>query len=281
MNNKIGVYRRKDSRYECRIFIGKDTNGKRLYKSVYGKTPDEAVEKRNLFVSSLNSAAADPETRIGIIFSDIAEEWLSSKNMDIKQSTYANYRMKLDKHILPYFGDKCISDISAKSVYDFMNEKNSAGKCSRYVSDILIVLKAIFRYAAKTYGVKNIFDHITMPKVHRKEVKVLSDEEIKCLIKLLSAETDRKKLAVLIAIYLGLRIGEICGLKWSDVDFVKKVLYVNRTVQRVQSKGGKRKTEVIVGEPKSEKSKRAIPLSDDLIELLKMFKSNDEYFIIS
>ena len=278
MTNKTKAYERTDGRFECRIFLGKDDNGKRQYKSFYGRTPDEAIEKRSLFVRSMT---AEPEIHMGTVFSTVAEEWLSSKNMDIKRSTYANYRMKLDKHLLPYFGDKKITDISAKMVYDFMNEKKSAGKSIRYVSDILIVLKAIFKYAARTYGIKNAFDHITMPKCRRSEVPILSDDEINRLIKALSGTHDRKNLAVLIAIYLGLRIGEICGLKWSDVDFAEKLLYVNRTVQRIQTKGGKRKTEVVVGEPKSEKSKRAIPLSDELIKLLEMFRSDDDNFIIS
>ena len=154
MSNRNGIYKRKDNRYECRIFLGKNDDGKPKYKSFYGKTAGEAEEKRNLFVSKISCVPQDQEKTAGMRFSAIAEEWLSSKNMDINQSTYANYRMKLDVHILPSFGDMTVSDISAKMVYDFMNEKKSAGKSSRYVTDILVVLKAIFKYAAKTYGVK-------------------------------------------------------------------------------------------------------------------------------
>lgn len=228
MNNSK-PYIRKDGRFECRIYMGKDAAGKPSYKSIYGKTREEALRKRREFVNCReNISPYNGNVRCRFGFAAIAEEWLSWKCVDIKLSTWANYRMKLDVHIIPYYKDRNISDIEPKTIYDLMAEKRRAGLSGRYISNILIVLKAIFRYAARTYGIKNVFDQISIPKRHRSDVNILSDSAPKRLVKLLINTRDRRDIAVLLAVYTGMRIGELCGLKCSDINLDMKLIYVNR-----------------------------------------------------
>ena len=269
------TYLRKDGRWEARLSLG-TINGKRQSKSFYGTSREEA--ERKLFSATLtggNTVITEMTVR------ELCVEWLMISRNRVKASTLANYRMKMEKHIIPSFGDIMCCDLTARTAYDFMQRKLDSGLSPRYVTDIMVLLKSVFKYARREYRIIDPFDGIAMPKCPKPEVRLLTAIEQKRLRSYINSTPSLVNLGVTLALGMGLRVGEVCGLMWQDIDFQKRILSVKRTVQRVAVQGGSRKTAVIVSSPKSESSAREIPIPAGVFSMLKKFRSNADHYIIS
>ena len=272
---KGSTYLRKDRHWKSRISLGV-INGKRQLKSFYGKTNEEAQNKLMLAVISSSEIVVTDMT-----VKELCNEWLMISKNRVKQSSLANYRMKIEKHIIPRFGDTNLCDLTSKSVYIFMHEKQEAGLSPRYVTNIIVLLKMIFKYAQREYGIKNPFIGITIPKYSKKEMHLLNADEQKKLKTYLKEHQNSVSLGITLALAIGLRIGEVCGLMWEDIDFKKRILTVRRTVQRIPVQEGKRKTAVIAGSPKSQTSVREISIPEGVFVMLQKMKSANKYYILS
>lgn len=270
------TYQRKDGRWECRISLG-SVNGKRKYKSYYGATKQEAEYKMMLDCQAVQHHAAVTEMTV----KDLSTEWLYVTRNRIKESTAANYRMKLDKHILPDFGDISVAMLAAKDIYAFIESKLKSGLSARYVTDIIVLLKSIYRYASREYAVRNVLDGIVLPKKKRTEVKVLNKEQQRSLSAYLNSNQNPTNLGVALSLYTGVRIGELCALQWQDIDIVNCTLTVRKTIQRIQTFGGKRKTELIITEPKSTNSLRTIPIPDCIMPMVRQFAGKPGAYVLS
>ena len=270
------TYQRKDGRWECRVSMG-NVNGKRMYKSFYGSTVQEAEYKMMISMQTEQPQNALTEMTVR----ELAAEWFYVTKNRIKESTAANYRMKLDKHILPAFGEKNYSMLTAKDIYAFIERKMKSGLSARYIADIIVLMKSIYRYACREYAVRNVLDSIIMPKRQRKEVRVLTKEEQRRLSAYLNTNRDLVTLGIAISLYTGLRIGELCALQWKDIDIRNKTITVCKTIQRIQSTNGKRRTKVVITEPKSANSNRTIPIPDCLISLISQFIGVPTTFVLS
>ena len=270
------TYQRKDGRWECRISLGTE-GGKRKYKSYYGATEQEAEYKMMIDQSATQQTLAVTEMTV----KQLAAEWLYVTRNRIKESTAANYRMKLDKHILPAFGEKNIAMLAAKDIYAFIENKLKSGLSSRYVTDIIVLLKSIYRYACREYAVLSVLDGIVLPKKKRTEVKVLTKQQQSILSNYLNCNRSTTALGVALSLYTGVRIGELCALQWQDIDLLNRTLTVRKTIQRIQTFGGKNKTELIITEPKSANSLRTIPIPDCIIPMLKQFADKSSAYVLS
>ena len=275
--NKGNVYQRKDGRWESRISIGKDENGKRKFHSFYGKTREEAEYKLMIFQNQTQQEYAVTELTV----KELSAEWLQMMSSGLKQSTQSNYRMKLEKHIIPSFGDRQCCLLKAKEICTFIERKLKSGLSARYVSDILVLLKSLFRYANREYQIRNILDGIIMPKKSKPEIAILTKEQQKKLESYIAENHSLSSLGVSMSMYMGLRIGELCALQWNDVDLEKRTLTVRKTIQRIQDFDGDKKTKLVVTEPKSTKSLREIPIPDCLIPILEEFKNKKNCYILS
>ena len=120
--------------------------------------------------------------------------------------------------------------------------------------------------------------HFTMPKSEKRNLDILNNAERKRLEQYLMYNITESNLAILLCLFTGLRIGELCGLKWSDIDFDNAIVSVRRTVQRINNCGS---SEVIISSPKSKTSVRDVPIPEFLIDVLKMNKKASELFIIT
>lgn len=276
--NRLSIYKRKDGRYEGRIFLGKDTEGKRKYKSFYGSSREEVERK---YSRSELSAYHYKYSQTEMTVKELAYEWLSVMKVHIKQSTAANYAMKLRKHIIPAFGHIGCCELRCRDIYAFIERSFHAGLSARYISDILVLLKSIYKYAHREYNIKNITEGIVMPKKSFPEVRLLDDKELRTLERYTTKNPDKTSLGIAISLYTGLRIGELCALKWEDIDLKKRIISVTKTIQRVQSPNGTAKTRLIITEPKSRRSKRDIPIPQRLAKILKGFASGDEIYVLS
>ena len=274
--SRINTYKRKDGRFESRIYAGRDSSGRRKYRSFYGLSAYEAEQKAADALALTQSAEITDMT-----VRELASEWLCVMSARIKLSTAANYRMKTEKHILPEFGEIQCSSLSGRDIYTFINSRLAAGLSPRYVSDIVVLMRSMFRYAEREYNIRNVLEGIVMPKKPRTEVRLLSASEQKRLYQHALGSGDSTGLAVMLSLTAGLRIGELCALRWEDIDLKKRTLTVRKTVQRIQRFTGGSRTELIVTEPKSESSKRVIPLPKSIISTLLKVKGESECHVIS
>ena len=273
---RYNIYKRKDGRWEGRISRGKKANGKRKFKYIFGKSKEQVRNKIDQFRNNESKNNNCSKT-----LSSLFTEWYNNAKHRVKESTSANYSMKANKHILPNFGDKNISDISSNDVYNFIELKQNEGLSNRYISDIIILMKSLFKYAVTTYRIFNPMDGVSLPKKKTSEIKILDETEQKKLQEYIADNHNRTTMGVALSMSTGIRIGELCGLQWQDIDLEKRILTVRKTVQRIQCKNGLRKTKLIITDPKSESSMRSIPLTESMVEFLKEFKGEDNEFVLS
>ncbi|MBP3856194.1 MAG: site-specific integrase [Ruminiclostridium sp.] len=271
------IYRRKDGRYEARVLLGKDENGKRRYRSFYGSSAEEAEFKM--------LAAREPDT----VSADLTEMTVKELTMEyitvikprLKESSEVNYRMKAEKHIIPAFGNMKCCLLKANDVYQFIESKLKSGLSARYVSDIIVLLKSVYRYASRVYGVNNCLEGIVMPKRTKPEIAVLSKSEQSRLMAYLNGDFDLNALGIALSLHIGIRIGELCALQWKDIDLANRTITVRKTVQRIKSYDGKNATKLVITEPKSASSVRVIPIPECLVSMLEKFKDSADKYILS
>ena len=260
-----------------KFIIGYDESGKAQYQYVYGRTYDEAESK----VIIGQEVAARYLSGKYITVSKAYEEWLNAVVNRVKESTLANYKAKFEKHILPVFADIPCADLSAGRINEFINKKLADGLSASYVRDIITVFKSMLRYAQVEYSFKLSLKNVVLPKVEKKQIEKIGDAEQKRLITYLKANMSLTAFGILLSLCMGLRIGELCGLKWGDVDFQHNILHIRRTVQRIASTNGSRKTKVIISTPKSTTSFRDIAIPDFLMEYFRVFRAEADFYILS
>lgn len=274
------IYKRKDGRFEGRVPVGYHDNGKIKYKSVYARTLSEVKEKMSEVYSIRQN---QPVSSIKLTVREAAEQWLSAAKLRVKESSYANYANIVSKHILPILGGELIINLTTGKLNDFINLKLVSGRLNgkgglsaKSVRDIMTVYRSIENYSAREYGIKET--HFTMPKIEKKQTDILSSTERKKLENYLINNKNKTSISILLCLFTGLRVGELCGLKWEDIDFDNAVLYVKRTVQRVSKNGN---SQVIIGTPKSKTSIRTVPIPAFVLDFLKNYRSCSEFYIIT
>lgn len=275
MNKKFSIYKRKDGRFEGRYFFYEDNV--RKYKSFYGNNYKDVEMK---IVYCLRKETDSP---YDMTVKTLYDEWVLYIRPNIKVSTLSNYMMKFYKHIMPSLGDVPCYEMSIDKVINFIDEKLKTGLSNQYVSDILILLKSIFGYAEKFYNMYNIIEGIRLPKKQNFVTKIPGPQEICIFEKLADENNGRISLAIKIALHTGLRIGEICALKIEDIDLKKRVIKVNKTIQRIQHFESEKcsKTQLTILPPKSYASNRKIPIDDELLDFFKKIKFNKNCFVLS
>jgi len=273
----ITITKRKDGRYVGKFIAEYADNGKAQYHYVYGKTYEEAENKvligREIATRFLSCRY--------VTVSKVYREWLNAVVNRVKESTLANYRNKFEKHILPEFGEIPCADLTAGRINAFINKKLADGLSASYVRDIFTVFKTMLKYAQEEYGFRLSLKNVVLPKAERNQVEKISDAEQKKLVSYLKANMSLTAFGILLSLYMGLRIGELCGLKWEDVDFQNKILHIRRTVQRISSANGNRKTKIVISTPKSATSFRDIAIPDALMRYFEMFRDEADHFILS
>ena len=266
------ITKRKDGRWEARYIKGYQ-NGKAVYAYVYGRSFDEAFQKkseaqreRSDCINNFNSC----------IFSDLAESFLKQKRYQVKESTYAHYCYIINKHILPYFSNYSITEISSLLIEDYVSSKLMNGKIKtedglspKSVKDILSILKSILKYGElKGITSEKSIASVKAPKASKKCIEVLSESERK-IIEEFALSADNMSFGVYLCLYTGLRIGEICALTWADINESIACISINKTILRIQNvELGQAKTRIIIDTPKTESSIRLIPLPPKLAQML-------------
>lgn len=213
----------------------------------------------------------------------ITEEWKEEKKKYVKKSTYAAYQLLIQNHIKPYFGD--LYEVNEEKVQQFVFDKLDAGLSEKTIRDIIIVLKMILKFGIKNGYLEYAQIDAKFPsKQEKKDLDVLSKADQKKFMEHLRNNFAFKNLGIFICLSTGMRIGEICGLRWCDVDTVEGVIKVRHTLQRIYIiEGETRHTELLLDTPKTANSVRDIPMSSELLKMLKSLNKvvNENYYVIS
>lgn len=262
------IYKRKDGRWEARYISSYNADGKAKYKYLYARTYAEVKTKLIRVQNSVETKVEAEKIRDREKYEFWLFEWLRSKRIGIKDSTYIRYRNVIENHINPDLGKYPINKISTPLMERFVSNKLNNGRLDgngglspKTMSDMLTIIKESFKYA-QTAGAVTIcrFDGISL-KRNSQEMRVLSVFEQQQLISVLFEDFDRYKLGVFICLYTGIRIGELCALQWKNISFSEKAIVIEHTMQRLQNDDPNAiyKTRIIITEPKSKASLRTIP----------------------
>lgn len=273
MRTGENIYKRKDGRWEGRYKNGYKPDGSAKYNSVYGKTYSEVKVKLEAF----KRAEKAPQKNVNIKLCDVALEWLETAKIGVKESTYALYRRNVESHIIPHIGGLKLSQITSQRLTAFASDLILHGRCDgkgglspNTVQDICTLTGSILEYAKKEYKANVSLEAPTV-KVPEKEMRVLSLDEQQKLEIYLFANMDLIAIGCLLALYTGLRLGELCALKLSDFDLSSGTVKINKTMQRIKNHDDKNKakTKIIIDTPKSRASVRVLPLPGFLLEIIK------------
>ena len=216
-----------------------------------------------------------------LTLNNLFEVWFSDIKLKVKESTYVNYQMKYEKHVKSALGNYAYEKITADKLNDFIQTKLSSGLSAKYTADIAGVIKSVCRFAKKRYGYYDKSEFITMPKGKAKEKSLLGKTEQTTLNNYLTSNPNASNVGILLSATTGIRIGELCALKWGTIDLEKRTLTIKNTVQRIKSIDGSTATKLIITLPKSNSSVRKIPLPDFIIPILRNLKGNNDYYILS
>lgn len=281
------IHKRKDGRWEGRYKYGFKENGIATYRSVYGKTYTECKNKLEEMKksSSLLPDAKSPELN----FSEILVMWQASNRIRIKGATENKYSWMIEKHILPEFGNKKVVELSSTVINLFLDKKikegsinNSIGLSPSYVKTMAIIIESALNFAVSEKLCEPLKITINKPIIPKNEVHILTIETQQYLENVLHSDRTKVALGTLIALYTGLRIGEICALRWDDIDFDEDVIFVRHTITRVKSSEYNQKTMLIIDTPKTPTSKRIIPILSTLKPYLKIsYENRVSEFVIS
>lgn len=215
--------------------------------------------------------------------SEIITLWENDKKLYVKKSTYSAYLLLIENHINPYFADK--EQITEEDVQKFVLTELRKGLSQKSIKDIIIVLKMILKFAVKQKLLAYNEIEIKFPTVGEKtDLEVLNKNDHKKIINYLQENFTFKNLGIYICLSTGMRIGEICGLLWSDIDVESGIIKVRRTVQRIYVIDGEtRHTEILIDTPKTKNSIRDIPMTTELYKIIKPLKKvvNNDFYVIT
>ena len=285
------IHKRKDGRWEGRYIQSYLDNGRAKYVSVYAHSYSEVKRKmRDAIHNNSILSSNSPEDTI-CYFSDLLMLWLNNSEIRLKKQTYIRYEELIQKHIIPSLGNIKIGDLTTVSINSFIKMESKHGRLdgrgglsAGSLKIISSIMHSALEFAAQENYRGEFCGKIHIPFQAKNEIEILSTKEQQILEKYLDTDIDYMKLGIIITLNTGLRIGEICGLKWSDIDLEENLLYVQRTVQRVKNletdESGK-KTSLITGEPKTKTSKRIIPIPFFLAKLIKKMErySTTQYIL--
>lgn len=283
------IYKRKDGRWEGRYIKCYNKNNKAVYGSVYAHSYSEVKLKLSHAKSEVQNQSSAIKQN-GETLEDYSLQWLKKVQAQVKPSTFVKYTNVVNNHIVPGLGFLKVTELSTEIVREFTdklllsgNMQNHKGLSAKSVKDIVSVLHLILRYTGDmgTEASCN-FDLISI-KSNQIRKETISERENKTLVKYLLTETDNIKLGILICLYTGLRIGEICAMRFEDISLEDNIIYVNKTMQRLQTlnNNSEAKTAIIISAPKSISSYRAIPIPDFLAKLVEGLLNNPKAYILT
>ena len=282
-NNEGSIRKRSNGTWEGRYSDGVNAEGKQIQRSVYGKTKKEVADKLHAIFFQKQQGIYVTPTKV--LVKDWLIEWLHNyAHITVRPSTYISYEGYIYNHIIPIIGNLPIQKLTPPIVQNFYNDRFLNGRIDGkggLSSKTLRNMHNMFHQAmeqAKINGLimQNPTDNAIIPKSQKKEMRVLSVQEQLRLLNVV--HLHRLGFAIKFDLATGLRIGELCALKWTDLNYQKKTVKISRTLQRIKTNqlereeldGSENMTMVVEGDVKTSSGFREIPIPDKIwMELLQ------------
>lgn len=261
------IYKRKDKRWEGRYIASYSAEGKAKYKSVYGHSYTEVRIKMQSRTQRISTANI-----ISVTFVEWMEMYLKADEAKLKMSTQKLYERYLNNYIKPFFGNIALRKMNTDILQEFVNSLSELAPST--IKGVFSFLRETLKKANKENLISSIWLNVELPKLEKHTTEVFTRDEQKRIENAIHLEENPNGIGVLVCLYAGLRIGEVCGLKWQDIDFEDGTITVNRTIQRMTVDGKSILTEMT---PKSSTSKRKIPIPSLLLNKLSEVKKNSEF----
>ena len=216
--------------------------------------------------------------------------WLIEKKDYIKESTYANYSNIIFNHIIPKLGNYKLSELNHQIIQSFLLElsksgrkDNKGGLSEKTIKDITIIIKGSIKKAINENKIKYMELTFNYPKDNKEnKIYILSKSEQNKITNYVLDNLSSNNIGLLISLYYGIRIGELCALKWNDIDFKKGILKINKTIQRIYVKDNERNySKIIITSPKTKNANREIPINKGFLEILKKIKTDSNCYILT
>ncbi len=265
------IYKRRDGRYEGRYVTGRTLDGKTRFGYIYGYQYSEV--KRALLLKKAEYAGTNAAN--GCYRGKISEwmtSWMENELLgSVKLSSYQTYTNLLKKHLLPALGELKLAAVTPVIVRQWIDEMENAGLACSTVKGAYRLFAAAMKAAWEDGKIlKNSCRKIRIQRNEKEDQRVLTRREQELLKE---SAYGVRELPALLSLYTGMRLGEVCALKWADVDWEHGTITVKRTVQRVLR--GTR-TALMIGTPKSLRSRRVIPVPAFLLkQLCEMMHASD------
>lgn len=219
-------------------------------------------------------------------------EWLTFIKPQVKESTYSRYTAIIEKHLKPELGTILLTELTTENIDAFIRKKLSRGNLktggrlsSKTVTGFLSVFRLALNYGAERGRGCMHPVVIHNPKQNPARIRIFTWEEQQILEGTLLEEDNRIAFGIFLSLYLGLRIGEVCGLKWEDWDGTGRILSVRRSVQRIpvseEAEPSRARTRLIVGTPKTHESLRRIPVPSFLLPFFMRYRTDPECYILT
>ncbi len=267
-NGEGSIRQRKDGTWEARYSYGRDDYGRQVQKSIYGKTRKIVSEKLTEIQHSIHTNTYINPTTLTV------EEWLDIwlddyKSNVIKPTTLATYKTRIEVHLKPKLGHMLLKNLTTHTVQQFANSLLREKLSPKHISGIINVLKAAIEQAIKNDMLnKNVAKHIVLPKIQSKKTEILTLEEQKNFIDI--CKSTYLGNIFIFSLGTGMRIGEVLGLSWSDIDFLNNTINVNKTLTITKDYSDPHSKWLIsLGTAKTTSSNRIIPIMSPIKKLLE------------
>ena len=266
------IYRRRDGRWEARFKDGLKPDGRARYRSVYAHSYTE-VKSKLLECRKRQDQPKRVPTDKNLTVKSLLDTWLLRKASNVKESSYQCYAALIEKHILPVLGQMSASAVTESCLNSFVTDKLNHGRLNgkgglskKTVNDILFILKS-----ALSASVLLDYKEIRAPRHHQAVIETFDEWETERIRQAALQDGTLFTLPYLLCLSTGLRLGELCAVRWEDVDLEKRLILVRRTVLRLKCGDH---TELVIQTPKTECSERRAPLSLELTKSLAKLRNN-------
>jgi len=270
------IYKRKDGRWEGRYIKNRTVGGKAIYGYVYAHSYKETRTKLQDAIRDWNSSAQVRQEKTETSdFQSLAEEWFRHMEPLVKESTYRKYSNLWKSYIRPQLGHMQIPNISQSILEEYCTAlltsggSKGEGLSAKTVSDTMSLIRCVLQFCISKKIMVSCDTRMITVKQCTKKMRVLTVNEQQILCNHINSNPSPQNVGVLFCLFTGIRIGEICALKWEDISFSEKTVHIHQTMQRIQIDETEHKTKIIITTPKSTCSIRTIPLPDELVSVLK------------
>lgn len=285
-NHEGSIRKRTNGKWEARYSDGRTPDGRQIQRSVYSNTRKEVAEKLHEILYQKQIGTYVPPQNI--LLKDWLIQWMSNyAAISVRPSTYISYEGYVHNHIIPVLGAIQLQQITPVLIQNFYNQRYESGRTdgkgglsAKTIRNLHNMLHQAFEQA-KINGMilHNPTDNAVIPKQTKREMRVLSVEEQNRLLQFI--HLHRLGFAILFDLATGLRIGELCALKWSDVNFNKQTIKISRTLQRIKKSIGEKVSEggntaILEGNVKTNSGFREIPIPDNVFSMLMQHKAIQE-----